>query len=112
MSLRATSVGLHLERQRERARSAFIEVRGLEAVAQRQAEIDALPTVEWKGKTLRTLRCNGTSGKGPHDTNVPEDLLWALIDFRIYRCPYHCNDDPWQARELRTAGEVQGAMWE
>lgn len=58
-------------------------------VAQRQREIAALPTVEWKGRTLYTIRCTGTTGKGPHVLNVPEALLWALIDLRAFRCPYH-----------------------
>lgn len=51
--------------------------------------IDALPEVEWKGKLLRTIRCHGTTGRGPHDVNVPESLLWALLDPARYVCAFH-----------------------
>ncbi len=63
--------------------SVLIEVSG------RQAEIDALPCVEWRGRRLRTLRCHGVTGRGPHDVNVPEALLWSLMHFGAFRCPYH-----------------------
>ena len=85
-------VGLHVARQAEKAKCAFIYERGMLAALDRQSEIEALPAVEWKGKPLRTLRCHGTSGKGPHDCNVPEGLLWSLIDLRAFRCPYHANN--------------------
>ncbi len=63
--------------------------------ARRRAEqIRALPTREWKGHTLYTIRCHGTRGKGPHDCHVPESLLWSLMDFRAYRCVFHAGDDP------------------
>ncbi len=58
----------------------------------RATDIAALPIVEWKGRALRTLRCHGISGKGPHDVNVPEVLLWSLIDINRYLCPYHAGD--------------------
>lgn len=79
----------HGVRRRASAREVFIALRGASDAAQRQREIDALPTVAWKGRTLKTLRCHGTTGKGPHDTNVPESLLWSLIDLRGYCCVYH-----------------------
>jgi hypothetical protein len=60
--------------------------------AARQREIDALPTVPWKGRTLYTLRCHGTSGKGPHDVNVPLAMLWHLINLRRFFCVYHAAD--------------------
>jgi hypothetical protein len=60
--------------------------------ARRYAEIEALPTVEWKGRTLYTLRCNGTSGKGPHDVNVPLALVWHLMSLRRFFCVYHAAD--------------------
>src|SRR5688500_1114108 len=83
------AAGLHVERQTRTAREAFVECRSESEAVERQREIDALPVAEWKGKQLRTLRCNGTTGKGPHNTNVPESLLWALIDLRRWFCPYH-----------------------
>jgi hypothetical protein len=90
------AVGLHPERQRLSAMTAFMEIRTEAEAVQRQAEIDALPAVEWKGKPLRSLRCNGISGKGPHVCNVPESMLWALIDLRSYLCPHH-QQDRWAA---------------
>lgn len=81
--------GLHPARQAATAKAAFLELRGPGDAADRAAQIAALPTVDWKGRTLWTLRCHGTTGKGPHDVHVPEAVLWALIDFRAYCCPYH-----------------------
>lgn len=77
------------------ARGAFIEYAQefdrpvLLDVATREAEIAALPAVEWKGRTLRTIRCQGDFGKGPHDMNVPEAILWSLINLNRFICPYH-----------------------
>lgn len=87
------STGLHPVRQCASARDAFREERGADGEATRALEIARLPIVEWKGRTLRTVRCRGLSGKGPHDVNVPEMLLWALISLDAYRCPYHVNSD-------------------
>lgn len=53
---------------------------------QRARDIDALPTVEWKGRTLYTLKCDGP---WPHLVHVPEHQLWHLIDLRAFRCPFH-----------------------
>lgn len=73
-----------------RAREAFREdASDLFEEARREAEIAALPVVEWKGRRLRTIRCHGTTGKGPHDYNVPESFLWALISLQRFTCPYH-----------------------
>lgn len=55
----------------------------------RAAAIAALPAVEWKGRTLRTVRCRGDFGRGPHDVNVPESTLWTLIHIEAFLCPYH-----------------------
>lgn len=83
----------HAVARAARAKSAFAELRTEAEVEARAAEIAALPTVAWKGRTLYVLRCRGLSGKGPHDTNVPEGLLWSLLDFRAFRCPFHANSD-------------------
>ncbi len=91
----------HPELRTARTRAAFISWRGDGEAAVRQALIDALPKVEWHGRTLYTLRCGGTSGKGPHAVHVPLAQLWALIDPRRYRCPYHVGDavpEPAEAR--------------
>ena len=68
------------------------EFLGPERTAIREAEIAALPTVQWKGRTLYTLRCNGTSGRGPHDVNVPLAHVWHLINLRRFFCVYHAGD--------------------
>jgi hypothetical protein len=52
-------------------------------------QLAALPIVEWKGHRLRVFQCHGTTGRGPHVVNVPEWLLWALLDLRAYRCAFH-----------------------
>lgn len=78
-----------IERARlERARAAFRLFRPGEE-RQRATQIAALPQVAWRGRALYTLRCQGDFGRGPHDVNVPEAHLWALIDFRAFRCPFH-----------------------
>lgn len=68
------------------------EMLGPERAAIRQAQIDALPQVVWKGRTLYTLRCIGTSGKGPHDVNVPLAHCWHLLRLDRMYCPYHAGD--------------------
>lgn len=80
------------ERAADTALAAFIEMRGLIEAFQRFDQMRALPQVEWKGKTLYTIRCHGTRGKGPHTVHVPESVLWSLIDIRAFRCPYHFGD--------------------
>lgn len=85
-------IGLHLDVKEQRTRAYFTEFRGCALTDARQAQIDALPLVEWKGKRLHTLRCHGTSGKGPHNVNVPASLLWSLIDLTRWRCPFHSGD--------------------
>ena len=88
----ATSVPRHEDAILARSKRFAAEFLGPEGVARRQAEIAALPTVQFKGRTLYTLRCHGTRGKGPHDVNVPESLLWQLIGLTRYRCVYHAGD--------------------
>jgi len=74
---------------------------GPDRTARRIWEIAALPVVTWKGRTLRTLRCHGTSGKGPHNVNVPEALLWSLIAIDHWCCPYHAADAGWEPTQGR-----------
>lgn len=89
----------HQSRRVASARALFVEVRGEAAAAGRQAEIAALPSVVWRGRngdrpaqTLYTIRCHGRTGKGPHDCNVPESLLWSLMSIKEYYCVYHPRD--------------------
>jgi hypothetical protein len=86
------TTGLHPRSQEMKARAAFVVARSDAEARFRAMEIGALPVVDWRGVRLRTIRCSGTSGKGPHTVNVPPSLLWALIDVRYYRCPFHAND--------------------
>jgi len=86
-----TVVPRHHDRILRDLKAQFLEVYGGERYARRTVEIDALPAVEWKGKTLRTIRCHGTTGRGPHDQNVPETLCWSLIDLSHYVCVYHAR---------------------
>lgn len=79
----------HYEDNLARAKAAYLDIAGPDLAAVRASQIASLPTVEWRGRTLRTIRCTGVTGKGPHDMNVPESLLWSLIDLGRYRCPYH-----------------------
>ena len=88
--------GLHVARQRLRAMANFRVIRGAEQTRRRKAEIAALPLVMWKGAALRTITCRGTGmfddvprGRGPHQVNVPESLLWSLMQLDRYHCPFH-----------------------
>lgn len=65
---------------------------GPERTARREAEIASLSSVEWKGRTLYTLRCRGISGRGDHDVNVPLALVWHLLDLQRFFCVYHAGD--------------------
>lgn len=89
MNKRVHSTDIHYIARADRARAAFVALRGEAAAARRQVEIDELPTVEFKGQTLYTIRCHGTTGKGPHDRHVLPAVLWSLIDLRAYVCPFH-----------------------
>lgn len=85
----ASVIGIHYDRRLTTAILAYGAWRGIYEGEKRYREIQRLPTVEWKGKTLYTIRCHGVTGKGPHDVNVPLPLLWVLIDLGTYRCVYH-----------------------
>lgn len=86
------AVGLHPERERRAAFNAYAQFMGRAATEGRWRAIEALPRAEWRGRHLRSLRCHGVSGKGPHIVNVPESLLWALISLDRYLCPFHAGD--------------------
>jgi hypothetical protein len=81
--------GRHPQSQTERARALCREVLGEVGEARRAEAIAQLPVVQWKGRTLYTIRCHGDFGNGPHDQHVPEATLWALISLSHYRCAYH-----------------------
>jgi hypothetical protein len=71
------------------SRADYCDLYGPARTAKREQEIAALPRVTWKGHTLFTIRCTGDFGKGPHDYNVPESVLWNLMAFSRFRCAYH-----------------------
>jgi len=86
------NLGLHPDRQTQTAKSGAMMMMGLRWWRRRRAFIQTLPVVLWKGRTVYTIRCVGVRGKGPHVVNVPEALLWCLIDPRQYYCPFHAAD--------------------
>jgi hypothetical protein len=92
MSERGRSVGLHPAAQTKRARVSARLLMGQAWWVRRRAEIVALPTVNWKGQTLYTIRCNGVSGRGPHVVHVTEGRMWHLLSIRDYLCVYHAGD--------------------
>jgi hypothetical protein len=85
----ATVVARHEDRIVWQLRAWFVETYGASDAARRAQEIAARPSVVWKGRTLRTIRCHGDYGKGPHDVHLPESVLWNLISLDHYRCVYH-----------------------
>jgi hypothetical protein len=89
MRHRKRVIGLHEDAVLERTRAEFVKVCGPARAFLRSVAIEKLPAVEWKGRMLRTIRCQGDFGNGPHDVNVPESLLWSLISLERFTCPYH-----------------------
>ena len=89
MRHRVTTVSQHEDRILADVKRFFYDIYGDAGTAKREAQIAELPKVEWNGRTLYTLRCQGDYGKGPHDMNVPESLLWNLIDLGVFYCPFH-----------------------
>ena len=85
-------LGLHPESHAARARAAFALCGFNEK--ERQTEIAALESKDWKGKKVYKIRCHGTRGKGPHDVWYGEMMLWWLISLRDFVCPFHIGDIP------------------
>jgi len=54
------------------------------AVAERAAQIEALPTACFKGRRLRTVTCPRCS----RARNYWESMLWSVIDIRHVICPW------------------------
>jgi len=99
VNTKACTVPRYEDHRLRTCREQFEAMRSPEQVAEREAYIASLPAVEWRGprgdkppRILRTLRCHGETGRGPHDVHVPESLLWALIDPTRYHCVYHPMD--------------------
>ena len=84
-----TVVAKHEDRIVSQMRVWFAGCFGAAGVLRREREIAALPLVEWKGRSLRSIQCHGDYGKGPHVVNLPESVLWNLIGLDNYRCVYH-----------------------
>jgi hypothetical protein len=85
------TISPHHDRQLARARQYARELLTPAEYATREAEIAALPTVEWKGQHLRALACQGIVQRTgqPCVRNEPEAKLWALIALTSYRCEWH-----------------------
>lgn len=79
------------ERHNDRSRRAFLTDYGARLTYARAKQIHALPSKLWKGQRVYPLTCNADFGRGPHMQFVPEGLLWALIDLRAWRCPFHAS---------------------
>lgn len=54
------------------------------AYAKREAEIEALPKAVWKGRNLRTLRCNECG----RERNVPASMLWVIVSVTNFTCEW------------------------
>ena len=79
----------HEQRILRESREFFRRVFGEKCEKRRAEEIAALTIVNWKGRRLRAIRCHGVRGKGPHDMNVPESVLWNLVDLDRFMCAFH-----------------------
>ena len=78
------------DRRRMRtAKGQFVELRGVAAAAKRARDIGGRHSKLWNGRRVWQVRCNGTTGRGPHDMFVPAAALWNLISVSEFRCPYH-----------------------
>ena len=84
-----TSTPKHEDAGLVRIRAQFVEWFGDAEAERRATAIATLPRVEWRGRTLYTIRCLGDFGHGPHDMHVPASLLWSLINVHHFFCPYH-----------------------
>jgi len=84
----------HQQRVLRTARRAFLDFKGAAEYRRRAAEIAALPSIVFKGRALKVLRCHGVRGNGPHDCHVPESLLWALMALTPWCCVFHHGDQP------------------
>lgn len=88
--MRTAAANLKVERRcAARARRAFVEQEGLAAANLRVYAISLLETKMWKGRRVYALLCDADFGKGPHTVFVPEHVLWSLLSFDHFRCPYH-----------------------
>ena len=72
-----------------RAKAEFREHRGLASTVARAHAIARLPSKVWRGVRVYEVRCCGDFGRGPHLQFLPAGHLWALIDIRRHRCPWH-----------------------
>ncbi len=79
------------ERALARAQKHHLTEMGIASFFRRGEEINQLPKVAWKGRSLFTLHCNADFGKGPHDYNVPEFICWILLSLTSFRCAWHAN---------------------
>jgi hypothetical protein len=89
-----TMTGRRQGRSAQRLLTAAIAVLGADRAAARLVAVEALPRKRWKGRMLYRVRCNGTSGQGPHHVYLPLAAVWQLIDLQHFYCTHH-QGDPW-----------------
>ena len=69
-----------------RARVGFAQYADLmgrpDLVAEREAAIEVLPAVTWKGRPLRSVTCSACG----QVRNVPETLLWHIVALDAFVC--------------------------
>ena len=74
-----------------RAKALLRRTAGLNVAVQRARAITALESKIRRGVRVYRLTCCGPFGKGPHKQFVPASLLWSLIGFNGWRCPFHAG---------------------
>lgn len=68
----------------------FLAQYGWQAYHERTRAIARLPQITRpNGVVLYGLVCTADYGCGPHRWNVPESILWNLINLQHFRCPRH-----------------------
>lgn len=91
-------LGSHVSLRNQRSEQVFRELEGDQAADVRRHQIAALPFKEWRGPkgdrpptTVYRLCCLGGFGKrnDGHEVWVPLSVLWQLISFDHFLCPFH-----------------------
>lgn len=56
----------------------------IESPVERAKKIEALPQVNWKGRSLVSITCIQCGGP----RNVPRQIPWCLISLNHFKCPW------------------------
>lgn len=84
MAMPAEWHNARFERHERIARAAFAEQADLAALGIREAEIDALPEVDFQGRHLVALICIACG----RQRNVSRAVAWSLMSIRHYTCEW------------------------